>query len=372
MKSLSSRTIDWVRFPLVILVLFVHCHAEEFSYAVPVADLAGHSFGEILFSVLAFAMAWFGTAAVPVFFMLSGYLFFLKSPDTWSWDFYKGKLKKRVKTLLIPYILFNVICVISALCCGDPGWRNPDMIPVLGYFWNSTTFCVGMHNWYGLDMQLFYPEVIPLWFVRDLMFMCLVSPVVWVLLKKFPKTTLFVLVFVYISGLWIGANGYNSQALTFFSLGAYFSIHGKDMVEWCYKQVWKFLPVTLVLLAVATYWNSLTQAQQVYHGVYLCGAFLIIGLTALWADRSGKTVRPLLPNCSFFIYALHMCYIGTFSVLDFCPQVLQSILGTPDHFFSAFTEFLIGPWVVAGFCMVIYVVLKKICPQLLSLFTGGR
>lgn len=140
------------------------------------------------------------------------------------------------------------------------------MIPILGYFWNSTTFCVNMHNWYGLDMQLYYPEIIALWYVRDLIFMCIISPVVWYFIKKHPKATLSILTLIYLSGLWIGANGYNSQAIMFFSLGASFSIHGKDLVQWSYRHLWKFLPATLMLWLIVTIWNSKTQGNRHRNG----------------------------------------------------------------------------------------------------------
>lgn len=372
MNPLSSKAIDWVRFPLVMLVLIMHCHPEDYAYCIPVLDFPGHSFGEMLYGFVVYAITWFGFATVPVFFLISGYLFFIGSGEQWSWDYYREKLKRRIRTLLIPFILFNLIAVISAFICGAPSWRNQDMIPILGYFWNSTTFCVNMHNWYGLDMQLYYPEIIALWYVRDLIFMCIISPVVWYFIKKYPKATLSILTLIYLSGLWIGANGYNSQAIMFFSLGASFSIHGKDLVQWSYRHLWKFLPATLMLWLIVTIWNSFTDAQQFNHALYYTGSFAVLGLAALWTEKSGKTVIPLFPNSSFFIFALHMCPIGSFCALAFFPQSLINIIGTPDNFWNATITFILGPWLVAAFCMAIYVVLKKICPTLLSLFTGGR
>ena len=40
--------------------------------------------------------------------MVSGYLFFLKN-DSFTLDDYKGKISKRIKSLLVPYLIWNVI-----------------------------------------------------------------------------------------------------------------------------------------------------------------------------------------------------------------------------------------------------------------------
>lgn len=372
MNSLSSRAIEWVRFPLILLVLINHCHPEDYAFCIPVLDFPGHSLGEMVYGFAAYAMTWFAFTSVPVFFLLSGYLFFIKAGKEWNWDFYRQQLRKRVHSLLIPYLLFNLIATLSVTIYGEPGWRNQDMISCIGHFWNSTTFCVGMHNWYGLDMQLFYPEVIALWYLRDLIFMCLISPVVWYFIKNHPKPALAILSLIYLSGLWIGANGYNSQAILFFCLGASFSIHGKDLMLWCNRHLMKFLPVMLLLWLVVTVWNSFTDAQQFNHALYYVGSFTVLGLATRWAEKSQKRIHPVFPNSSFFIYAFHMCQIGTFCALANIPQWLKLILGEPDNFWSATLLFLSGPWAIALFCMGIYLLLKKVCPPVLNLVSGGR
>ena len=46
---------------------------------------------------------------VPLFFVLSGYLFFLNCPDKPTARYFGNKLKRRIFTLLIPYLIAIVI-----------------------------------------------------------------------------------------------------------------------------------------------------------------------------------------------------------------------------------------------------------------------
>lgn len=46
--------------------------------------------------------------AVPTFFLISGFLFFVNFQE-WSWEGYKKKMSSRVKTLLIPYVFWNIV-----------------------------------------------------------------------------------------------------------------------------------------------------------------------------------------------------------------------------------------------------------------------
>lgn len=51
------------------------------------------------------------SVAVPLFFFISGYLFFFRT--TFSVDVYKKKLKSRIKTLLIPYLFWNFVVLVG-------------------------------------------------------------------------------------------------------------------------------------------------------------------------------------------------------------------------------------------------------------------
>ena len=86
-----SAAITWLRFPLIFFIILLHCYS--------VVRMEGT--GATYFCTLYPFSLWLGETGVPGFFFISGYLFFLSKKS------YGQKLKTRVHTLLIPYLLWN-------------------------------------------------------------------------------------------------------------------------------------------------------------------------------------------------------------------------------------------------------------------------
>ena len=51
--------------------------------------------------------------AVPMFFVISGYLFFLRQDDGFTWAQYKAKMLRKCKTLLLPFFIWNILGALS-------------------------------------------------------------------------------------------------------------------------------------------------------------------------------------------------------------------------------------------------------------------
>lgn len=110
-EELQSKTICFLRFPLIVGIVMIHSHYTELivegNDLMKDANLPVYNFISYLFSeILA------GTA-VPLFFFLSGFLFFYKTA-TFSRTIYEEKIKKRIRTLLVPYLFWN-LAVIAIL-----------------------------------------------------------------------------------------------------------------------------------------------------------------------------------------------------------------------------------------------------------------
>lgn len=102
--STLSKTITFLRFPLIVAVVFIHTDLFNATAGgaspvneglFPMYSLLRHVISEELARI-----------AVPLFFFVSGFLFFYRSE--FSLKTYGQKLKKRVRTLLIPYIFWNM------------------------------------------------------------------------------------------------------------------------------------------------------------------------------------------------------------------------------------------------------------------------
>lgn len=139
---------------LVMMVLLVHVHpdANPNFLGTDLGCLANGTPGQVAYTVGVLAMLVVCNLSVPLFFFISGYLFYT-SPCEWNWrGVWWGKMKRRVYTLLVPYLAYNLLSAANGyvMSAVDPSfvvaWDNPSALPFIGEFWNSTTACVGMSN----------------------------------------------------------------------------------------------------------------------------------------------------------------------------------------------------------------------------------
>ena len=107
--ELKYKVFDWLRFPLIVFVVYIHSsgkpidfYAIDFSNPMPIDyyNLLRISISHVLTHI-----------AVPMFFFISGFLFFNKL-QKWNRTVYFDKLKKRIKTLLIPFVIWNTIKIM--------------------------------------------------------------------------------------------------------------------------------------------------------------------------------------------------------------------------------------------------------------------
>ena len=104
--KLQSATIDLLRFPLAIMVIFIHMNPEVSNlFDADFSLISGHGIYNVTGVLLSHVLT---HIAVPTFYLISGFLFFINF-QKWSWEGYKKKLSSRIKTLLVPYLLWNAI-----------------------------------------------------------------------------------------------------------------------------------------------------------------------------------------------------------------------------------------------------------------------
>lgn len=116
--------------------------------------------------------------AVPLFFLISGFLLAGHVSDE---DWWKRENSKRVKSLLIPYVLWSVLWMLFLVfrqLLGNYVQGHPLLDGVL--------LIVTDHRFLGLDL-FSHPQMVPLWYVRALIILVFFSPVVVWLLKRCPR-----------------------------------------------------------------------------------------------------------------------------------------------------------------------------------------
>lgn len=108
-KNNISKSIAWLRFPLIILVVMIHAKLVGDHIG---GSNSGMIIDNIVLSKIEFAISdVIASIAVPLFFAISGYLF-LHGDNSFSRQIYINKLKKRAATILVPYIIWNMITLL--------------------------------------------------------------------------------------------------------------------------------------------------------------------------------------------------------------------------------------------------------------------
>lgn len=119
--ELQSQTFMWLRFPLALLVLLIHVNPQNKDIFTPIQTIdVSHITVANIYSIIGRIGFYFSLVAVPFFFFTSGYFFFYKVRE-WNVSCYKNKIRKRLKTLLVPYLLWNILAlclVILSKCMG--------------------------------------------------------------------------------------------------------------------------------------------------------------------------------------------------------------------------------------------------------------
>lgn len=283
-KNISQYdVISALRLPLIVLVTYAHSYggvAEGYSLIG-----SGWDSYEVLKIVVSQTLV---KVAMPTFFVMSGYLFFA-NVEKFNKEIYQQKLWRRIKTLLIPYIIWNLLMAAKLKMFS------------LSIFWT--------------------PANMPLWFLRDLMIVSLLTPIIYIGVRKLGYWLFVLLLPIYLTGIWAIQPGLNPYAICFFTLGAFLSIREMNLIDTCLKLEKSAYTLTIVLaLAMILSYPSIA-----YSLLLLC--FRVVGVVAVFylayriLSRTDKRIPKTVCDASYFIFLAH--YVFFFSLID-------------DTFFSLF------------------------------------
>lgn len=354
-NSIDSKMLSWLRFPLAVLIVFIH---TDYS----------HNPQNAVYYVGKFLSDGVSVVAVPTFFFISGYLFFSRY-DSFGLKEYTSVITRKFHTLVAPYLLWiSVVYYSYGFYSGQVTHINLSPSELYKIFWASsdgivTTSPLG----YKFSLLSIPSGVGALWFVRDLIVCMLLSPIIWMIIKRLKMWSIVFFSIPYFCFIGIPIIGFGHSALFFFPMGAVFSICGKNISDFTIK--WgKTCFVIFAILFLSKYILDINLIKT-YSVLLQCvilagiGAVLYLSYIFLKYERSATWII-LLGEASFFIYVCHQLPI--FLLLHPITETFNNIPGgeTIAYFFS---------W---GFRLTIvtgsFFILKKFCPKLLSVLVGGR
>lgn len=376
---LQSQTIDLLRFPLAVAVVFIHSFGIPSDYSLPSLNISSLT-GMDVYNLIRICFSHVLThVAVPTFYLISGFLFFLGLKEFKIRGGYLKKVKSRFHTLVIPYILWNVISIllIVGLKIGAFLFKGKPLSNIIDYFqengwlrlfWNCNVWGEDHTNWLGISMPWTGPSDLPLWFLRDLIVVVLLTPIIYWLIKHLHHYFIWILAFCYISGIWIDLSGFGITSIFFFSTGAYLSISGKNLVEE-FRRVRLSSFILGVLLLVVMIWYD---GRNTVVGNFIYPFWIIVGICAIFnlavdiVKSQRLKIHPLLSKCSFFIYAIHTLYVLSVGMV-LCTKILYW-----NNPLILTIRYLLVPILTVCICLILYWLMQKYTPRLLGILTGNR
>lgn len=374
MSQLQSQVIDWLRFPLIIAVIFIHSFGPEVNMQeIDYSNLTSFDIYNIFRVAISHVLT---HIAVPCFFLFSGYLFFIKM-EKWSASFYLSKIRTRLKTLVIPYFIWNIllvlaICIIKIgklLCKNEPFtylsnlWNEG----ILSILWDYCVWNVDKLNWLGFHTPMYGPIVCPLWFLENLIVVSFLSPLIYYYIRYAKIYGVILLALAYCTGIWVSVPGFTINAVFFFSLGAYWGINKEIIVNALARFKWVSAIIALFFLFPSIYFDGSQMKFYFYPFYVIFGTFTIINFVAfLFQKQILKRINRNLSAASFFIYAIHTIFI-----LDLVSRLVNMALPS-DLLIMQYIKYLMKPILTAFTCLGIYLIMRNIFPSFLRVLTGNR
>ena len=376
-NDLRSQSLDLLRFPLAVVVLTIHTFLGGFT-----VQGSTVTFDELPFfqELNLFIDGFLRNQSVPVYFFISGYVFFLGVKLTK--EKYAKKLRNRVKTLLIPYLIWNTIAVLYSLvrmipCLAflfpnaDKLQWNISLSTVLGAFWDYSNAILVLPNAAGETPEPLctYPADSPLWFLRDLMIVVLCTPLIYWLLNRTRYYAVLLL-----GVLWFALSCQDfrntNQVLTaffFFSLGAYMSVNAKDMIHEFnrfFKPSMILYPLLALLYVLSVHCFPSLSSTIKSINVFV-GLLFAYNLSSWLLTHKVCKVSPFLASSSFFIYVAHGIFCTDWTKLFF-------VIFRPAGELGVLFAYVLAVAANVGMLLLAFYLLRRFAPGLLKVIAGRK
>lgn len=341
-----SRRVSICKIWFTIMVLFVH------SYTNTVFMKSGNIILRVPMWLRTFKYLiseGICNCAVPGFFVISAILLYRKEFRWWD------NLKKKLRTLAIPYLVMNTFWVAFYFVCQH--------IPAVSAYFSNPENVVA--NWdlagwlRGYGVTQISPLMYPLWFLKYLLLMNVLSKVYLAIIRRFPY-----LCAVALLAAWVYFNNYSEvQALCFWGFGCFLSVKQVD-IHRLLRGKWLIAAGYVLLLAVDAATRFMIPRTLVNKVCILWGlAFWFVCMT----EFKGEKLSSILIRLSGHTFAIYLFHEMNLFILK---KLLAKLL--PQTPLLQLVQYLGIPVAIFCYCLVLSVVMKRYLPGLYGLLTGKR
>lgn len=287
------------------------------------------------------------TIAVPFFFYMSGWLFFNHISEM---NDIRQKLKRRIRTLIIPFFLWNLLLLIIFAIL-----FQVSCIREYVYY-----FCKMEYSWmYFFSKLTFSPIIGQFWFIRDLILFVALAPV-WYYVVRHAALYLAVLSVLLLYWSPVDTGLFSSEGVLFFFLGALCGFRGIDLFS-----ISRYWGISACVIAI-TGWVLMQEVDWAFSRLYICAGICAFtwGISVFYSSgiRYGKLLS--LASYSFFIYAFHAPLIGIMK------NVVLRIGGR--HIGISIAAYILVPTAVFFIALGAARLIRKVFPQFYGILTGQR
>jgi len=366
-KELQSQVIDFIRFPLIVGVVFSHNIVTEIVIN---GEIVGSN-NELPIYTLCSRLFYVGGISIALFFLMSGFLFFL-NVEKFDRHNYASKLQNRTKTLLVPYLFWNLavfalymiinaIPQLSSFLNKDIGFSE-----FFSYFWNNDG---AQKEGYAMEMGRGYrPLAYQFWFIRDLIVAVVLTPIVYFFCRTTKIYGVIALGILWYLGIWTELiGGHSGYCIFFFTAGVYCGINKRNLVE-DFSRVRKlsFILYPILVIADLLTYGTYDCNVYIYNASTVAGSLFWFNLIALLFEKRKIKSIPFLGAASFFVFAIHEPFLlRTFRKITFMIVKPESDLTFTGLYFM-------NVILVIFTALGVYYVLNRVFPKFTTVIKGGR
>ena len=349
-----SDKLKVISFICIVMVVWIHSYYTE---------------GEKYLST-SFLMSFIGgglcLVAVPMFYLISGYLFFLRTIDVGVKAIFI-KQKKRIRSLLIPYVLANLLSMlfyallklIAAINPNIHGLINANLLDrAQGGLFHGFYYCF----WEG-------PIAFQLWFVRDLMVFVLFAPIIYYLLLFLTRNFFFTIIGIVISVIVIiYHNDSFSWSLGWFFLGGILSMSKEiDIIT-----IGRMSRYGLICIIVAIASFLINALNEIGYCVFFVNKDIsvLLGIQGLWIlyDRCivinmNSKIWSTIFSSTFFIYLIHEPFLNVLKKVPFFIGENAMLLNL---------SYILSPIIFIVVAVFLGYLFRSNYPRAYKIYTGGR
>jgi len=352
----DSIRLELLRFPLIVGVVFIHAYETTVDLSSGVVGATQNA--QYVDFIRNFISQGLARVAVPLFFLMSGYLFFFEF--VWTRRNFVRKIKSRFSTLFLPFLFWSFLTIlIFALAQSIPGTQQ---------YFSGKNGLISQFGGFEFLRALFgvgrSPLAYHLWFLRDLILLVLLSPLIELLFRVAATPVLAAMIFLWFFDV-IPITTPSFEAATFFATGAFFARRNVSLFSWDRYGFIVILAYFLFLVLETIYYGE--EWRPFLHRVCVVfGMVSVLCVTRIFLQSESISQRlALLSGASFFVYLAH-------EPLLIAARKIGFKIFRPESGLAVVAIYFLIPILVILFLLIVHRVAIQITPKKLANSIGLR